>query len=233
MSNLDTIGCLTNILDVLKNQQPSVSLRLWYDKGTLNFFLSNLPSRNKRRMTVSQDDFPDETGVRGPPPPLLESSPPSIKTKQRGKKRRCNVSPPDQLRESSSPGGHQVSFIDEQRDVSIVSLSVPCSNSFDALTNLHDDQELEPESAESLITNGSVESKPSPVMMRCRRCSEQLNKIENNKDVGSQYYCRGRPCGKTIYFETDTTFFKCDCLYAPYVCEDCVHNLPEYEVTAA
>ena len=182
MSDEEIILHLTRTFTSLKTVQPSISLRMWYNEGKLQYFFTNLPPRNSRNRPANPrmkcgDDQPDDVepppppvmgggddlSSVGPPPRQVERSPSPLPIKQRGKgrKRKCMAvstpaSTPEILRTTSTPPAHQTSTIEEDRNVSVV--SIPVSNSFELLSSLDDDARMNVRVSQCTNASGAVVS---------------------------------------------------------------------------
>ena len=218
LSDSDTIQTLTNTLTNLSSL-PFISLRIWYEEGQLKYFLSNLPPRHTRKPIQEAATVPGtEKRVNVPPP---EPSP--VKTRGRGRKRPCVNSstpdgqsapdPPDQMRRGSSTSTAilQVSEMEGSRESvcedSIISVSIPCANTFEVLSTLGD---IDQEAAE--IQESEEKSDTPPC---CPRCIQSLRSISAFPDIQISRYPPNRngikaySCGHRE-FENET-----------YVCDDC------------
>ena len=240
MTDIETISSLTNALSTIRLQQPLVSLRLWYDEGKLQFFFTNLPPRNKRNLPANPAKYTGEYSTQHPPPPRVPSPPPPPVKKGRGRKRQNISSTPDhhstpteQLRSADPVIDLQPTFI-EHRDTSIA--SVPCSNSFEALSNLanddgYNDQDCnstpsETEHGDGELCGGAdvdcpIQSEAAPPYM-CTSCSGPFKILSNTDKITICHHCRGRKCSRRILAYPDLLFYKCSCSYAPFVCKDCL-----------
>ena len=133
MEDSETIQTLTNTLLALK-RNSFVSLRMWFEEGQLQYFLSNLPPKNAR-------NFSDKTK----PAKEKESDPPNtspVKTRRKRRKRQCLSSEPEQLRRGREPVDLQVSELELNREIDEPddgrhNATIPCSNPFDILANPH------------------------------------------------------------------------------------------------
>ena len=145
MSEEETLRQLSIAFAGLKQLQPSVSFRVWHEEGEIKFFLSNLPPRNRRSRPTTPRRSEEE--LQPPPPP----SPPPANQRGRGRKRQCvSTSTPDrqteQIKDNRPSDSLQISNIQEDRDHSKTFQnqeysipSIPCSNSFQVLSNMEED----------------------------------------------------------------------------------------------
>ena len=240
MSEENTLIHLTRTFTSLKVLVPSVSLRMWYTEGNLQFFFTNLPPRKNRngpaKLTKCKDDQPED-GV--PPPPSVKgkdstddlhsaclpsegaepSQSPTIKKQGgKGRKRRCTASTPENFRDCNSSSSPHISIVEEDRgELSIA--SIPVSNSFEALSCLNDDEP----------SNQYDENDDCPTHYQCKRCFHQLQPL-NSFDLEKMRmlteifygYCRGKKCIASLLEQPVTKFLKCVCSYDPCVCRDCL-----------
>ena len=59
----------------------------------------------------------------------------------------------------------------------------------------------------------------------CKYCKDVLSIMENPNRINNYAYrCRGKSCYKVIAENPTEVFFRCNCSYAPFVCQDCLVN---------
>ena len=194
MSEEETLRALNSSFFALKQLQPLVTFRVWHEEGEVKFFLSNLAPRNKRsrpthpsRNLTAQEKSKEE--IQPPPPP----SPPPASLRGRGRKRQCvSTSTPDRqtelIKDDRPSDSLQISNIQEERDFSTTFLnqensipSIPCSNSFQVLSNLEEDLS---EPIQRLDDLPSTEHEPILVTptIRCVDCQHLLQPTSSTND---------------------------------------------------
>ena len=200
------ISTLTQLFLAGKQSAPFISLRLWYEDGCIKYFFTNNPPKNYelfRRNSLGPPlpaSIPDE-----PPAPLLERNEP-VQTNQnkskRGRPARKRRRPSDQslpspeIPRSNGQAFHsvpeEVSDYDAERDISIASVpeqasdyeadkdisvaSVPCSNSFQILADLEENEGLEScDEKNQEVEKGegiSTKTSSSDFIRECVRCKQ-------------------------------------------------------------
>ena len=222
MTESVTISCLTRILEDLKLHQPSVSLRMWFEEGRLKFWLSNLPPRhkkpveNRKNLTLAWKQSLDDNK---PPPSMVKS---------RGRGRRSEgkstlsyqSTQTEQLKisgQSSDPPPVK------EEDESTIHLSVPCSNSFEALINLDtkgDDNDSAAKSNAKLISTLSMRNEPQSVpTYSCRLCSKPFNQLNDDSTKSSPHQCYN--CEENMK-NPDLQFYRCSCPQDAHLCDFCL-----------
>ena len=250
MSNDEkTVSFLTRSLAELRNIQPAVSLRMWYDNnGNLSFFFTNLPPRGRRQQqgepVRDKTNLPnkDREAAEVPlptsskesdlphiiPSPARDQPPKSPQERKRiGKKRKRQcTSTPEQMRSDFTTAAAQVSFIDQERDEEHVIPSVSCSNSFAALTDL----DVEEDSLVALtdLENSSDQQKgsePGPAI-KCSTCEEVLQPVTSKDFYDRMFHlmcCLRMSCEDKSTGNVDRReILKCKCPPPErFVCTDC------------
>ena len=201
---------LTDTLLCVKERVQFASLRIWFEEGELKFFLTNLPQRKGKRTPTYGDrpvDSPVSTlvdtqtveshAVIDDPSTNQSPSvvPPPTNPRKRGRpprKRPCVTSTPssssEQLRTLPSQEHTErinISNLSPSRDFTHV--DIPCSNPFEALANLDEDEEDPGEGPE--MTKEACYRK----VLFCRRCpgDKELYELENwTRDEYPQYTAR-------------------------------------------
>ena len=200
-------------------------------KGKSNFFLSNLPPRNRRSRPTTPRRSKEE--LQPPPPP----SPPPASQRGRGRKRQCvSTSTPDrqteQIKDNRPSNSLQISSIQEDRDFSTTFLnqehsipSIPCSNSFQILSNLEEDLSRPPQQYDELPSE-EPQSKLITVSaeIRCVDCEYLLQPASTTDDNPPH-------CGICSYeYQSTDSARRCmmlECMCPPeerFVCAGCAND---------
>ena len=202
-----------------------MSLHLWFVGEKLQFFFSNLPKQTWNSPTTDVNNSPGNcSSLASSTSQVIEQYDILVK-KGRGRKRRCDKSTPDnkstpiEQPRNNYPASETVpSYIEDTRDYSVT--SVPCSNSFEALSNTGCGSDLDAENSEDCFCDptddGQVESTTiedssgvTLPLFSCKDCTDVLSVVENTSSFNNYAYCCcGKLCSEVIAKNPDVVFYK-------------------------